>query len=117
LADRWTGLTPGFHRFAFDDACVLLTLCVGDLQQMLREQAFRADAICLAELPLPTLKMLPRLCRRGTLLAAPAPDAQARKDLASCGFEMDSSPGAPLQARYAPRWEVKGLPGADAVQP
>src|SRR5690606_25120242 len=59
LAGRWQGLTPGFHRFAFEDAHVLLTLCVGEPQAMLREQAFRADAICLAELPLPALKALP----------------------------------------------------------
>src|SRR5690606_2678241 len=47
LAAGWQGLAPGFHRFAFEGGQVLLTLCVGDVAPMLREQDFRADAVFL----------------------------------------------------------------------
>ena len=47
LAAQWHGLTPGFHRLAFEGGRVLLTLCVGDIAAMLREQAFRADSVFL----------------------------------------------------------------------
>ena len=45
LADQWHGLLPGFHRLSFDDGHVLLTLCVGEMQPMLRAQHFEADEI------------------------------------------------------------------------
>src|SRR5690606_32525685 len=47
LADQWHGLLPGFHRLAFDDGRVLLTLCIGEVQPMLRAQRFEADSIFL----------------------------------------------------------------------
>lgn len=127
LAARWQGLTPGFHRFAFEDGHMLLTLCVGDTAAMLREQDFVADAVFLetqdpAFAPAtggPSLKALTRLCRRGTVLAAPAGTALLRHDLASAGWQVESGGG--LAARYDPAWQVKGRAGppeivaADAV--
>jgi tRNA 5-methylaminomethyl-2-thiouridine biosynthesis bifunctional protein len=38
LAAQWWGLLPGFHRLVFEGGRVLLTLCVGDVQAMLRAQ-------------------------------------------------------------------------------
>lgn len=124
LAARWRGLVPGFHRFAFEDGRVLLTLCVGDAQAMLREQAFRADTVFLDGFDpeanpgmwsLETLKAATRLCRHGTALATWCVAGQVRRDLRSCGWEVDRRPGLGakrevLAGRYAPAWEVKGLP-------
>ena len=47
LAPQWFGLLPGFHRFTLDKGWVLLTLCVGDLTAMLRQQQFNADTVYL----------------------------------------------------------------------
>lgn len=104
LAERWQGLLPGFHRFAFEDGRVLLTLCVGELQTMLREQAFRADTVFLAaDACVGSARAIARLCRRGTLVAGAG--VATLPDLASCGFETEAQ-----GARYSPRWEVKSLP-------
>lgn len=123
LATRWQGLVPGLHRFSFENGRVLLTLCVGDVAPMLREQAFRADSVFLdgfnpavnAEMwSLGTLKGVTRLCRRGARLATWTVAVQVRRDLQSCGWQVDKRPGLPpkrdcLAARYEPAWAVKGL--------
>ena len=82
LAPQWFGLVPGFHRLTLDDGHVLLTLCVGDLTAMLRQQQFVADSIYLdSDRPAGdtvspwnvwTVKALARCCRRGTRLATTA---------------------------------------------
>ena len=135
LAAQWQGLVPGFHRFAFEDGRVLLTVCVGDVQAMLREQAFRADSVFLDGFDpecnpdmwsLETLKAVTRLCRRDARIASWCVVGQVRRDLRTCGWLVDRLPGLPpkrevLAGWYAPAWEVKGLreapePGpADAV--
>jgi tRNA 5-methylaminomethyl-2-thiouridine biosynthesis bifunctional protein len=123
LAARFDGLTPGFHRFAFDDGRVLLTLGVGDVAPMLREQSFRADSVFLdgfnpaVNAPmwsLDTLKGVTRLVRRGATLATWSVAGQVRRDLQSCGWQVDKREGLPpkrecLAARYDPAWEVKRL--------
>ena len=76
--ERCRGLTPGVHRLDFDSGCVLLTLCIGDRNQLLREQRFAADSIWLAgpddaspgfEWDAAGIKALAKCCRRGTRLA------------------------------------------------
>ncbi|MGV3572964.1 MAG: FAD-dependent 5-carboxymethylaminomethyl-2-thiouridine(34) oxidoreductase MnmC [Ramlibacter sp.] len=114
---RWSGLTPGFHRFPFEDGRVLLTLCVGERAAMLREQAFRADAIVLDELAPATLKALPRLCRHDTLLACDGPVTAPATELTGAGFVVERSGPGGLLARYAPAWEVKGRAQAEAQPP
>jgi tRNA 5-methylaminomethyl-2-thiouridine biosynthesis bifunctional protein len=123
LAERWQGLLPGFHRFSFEDGHVLLTLCVGDIAPMLREQSFRADSVFLDGFhpdrnpgmwSLDTLKGVTRLCRRGTTLATWTVAGQVRRDLQSCGWQVDKVAGLPpkrecLSGRYAPAWNVRGL--------
>jgi tRNA 5-methylaminomethyl-2-thiouridine biosynthesis bifunctional protein len=129
LAQRWQGLVPGFHRLAFEGGRVLLTLCVGDVAPMLREQAFRADSVFLDGFSpernpqmwaLDVLKAVTRLCRRGTRLATWTVAGQVRRDLQACGFEVEKREGLPpkrecLAARYAPAWAVKGLVEAAPV--
>lgn len=130
LAQRWQGLVPGFHRFSFDEGRVLLTLCVGDVAPMLRELDFRADAMFLGGFDpaadpemwnLGTLKGMTRLCRRGATLATWTISAQLRRDLQTCGWQVETCEGLPpkrdgLQGRYEPAWQVKGLP-ADEERP
>lgn len=123
LAAQWRGLTPGFHRLVFEGGRVLLTLCVGDVGAMLREQAFRADSVFLDGFSpernpqmwsSDVLKGIARLCRRGTTLATWTVAGPVERDLQACGFVVEKRPGLPpqrdgLAARYAPAWTVKGL--------
>ena len=90
LARQWYGLVPGFHRLSFEGGRVLLTLCVGGVQEMLKQQAFHADSVFL-DGPMP--KAVARLCRRGAHIAGP-----------------DGAEGV-----YDPAWEPKGLPSAPEV--
>jgi tRNA 5-methylaminomethyl-2-thiouridine biosynthesis bifunctional protein len=124
LASRWQGLVPGFHRFSFDEGRVLLTLCVGDVAPMLRELDFRADSVFLDGFnptvnpemwSLGTLKGVTRLCRRGATLATWTIAGQLRRDLQTCGWQVEKCAGLPpkrdcLKGHYEPAWEVKGLP-------
>lgn len=129
LAAQWQGLVPGFHRLAFEGGQVLLTLCVGGVLPMLREQDFRADALFLDGFDssrheeigsLATLKALTRLGRRGARLAARMANEQLRRELQSCGWQVEHAGPAPerpsLAARYEPSWLVPGLQDERPVQ-
>jgi tRNA 5-methylaminomethyl-2-thiouridine biosynthesis bifunctional protein len=131
LASKWWGLVPGFHRLAFEQGQVLLTLCVGDVHAMLREQSFHADSIFLdgfspdrngAMWEVPTLKSLARLCRRGTTIATWTVAGDVRRDLAQCGFQVEKVEGLPpkrhsLRGSYDPSWDVRGLGRSPSTQP
>ncbi|MDE2605551.1 MAG: FAD-dependent 5-carboxymethylaminomethyl-2-thiouridine(34) oxidoreductase MnmC [Burkholderiales bacterium] len=131
LAAQWQGLTPGFHRLAFEDGQVLLTLCVGEVAPMLRELDFRADAVFLDGFDptrnpqmwdLATLKAVTRLAQRGARLATWTVSGQVRRDLRTCGWQVEKLPGLPpkrecLAARFDPAWEPKGLAAGPAVEP
>ncbi len=121
LAAQWHGLLPGFHRLWLDEGRVLLTLCIGDVQPMLRAQRFEADSIFLdgfspqrnpAMWSAETLKAVSRFARRGTRAATWTIASAVRAALAQCGFEVTKAPGLPpkrdcLQAVFAPAWEVR----------
>jgi tRNA 5-methylaminomethyl-2-thiouridine biosynthesis bifunctional protein len=105
LAAQWSEPGLGFHRFVFEQGHVLLTLCVGELNSVLREQQFTADAVLLdGAPPLQALKSVARICRRGAVLSAPVVTARLRKDLVQCGFAVDEA-----RIEFAPAWEPKGL--------
>lgn len=123
LGGQWSGLLPGFHRFSLDQGQVLLTLCVGDTLNLLRQQQFEADAVILnvhdtEAGSLWAIKALARCCHRGTRLTVQAPHASALSDVArhasQCGFEF-TTPAAPttslapatLEASFNPRWTLK----------
>ena len=118
LADQCFGLLPGFHRLEFERGRVLLTLCIGELKAMLREQQFAADTVFLGcaesdiasigpssaastpaassdspEWDLWTVKALARCCRRGTRVACGLITPALRHGLSQSGFEI-SSPAA-----------------------
>lgn len=123
LASQWHALRPGFHRFVLNQGQVMLTLCIGDTLNLLRQQQFAADAVRwrvheAEAASLWIVKALARCCRRGTRLTVDAPNAQAQSDvtrhLMQCGFEM-RTPGsgsasqgpARLEASFNPRWVLK----------
>ncbi|WP_295959666.1 tRNA (5-methylaminomethyl-2-thiouridine)(34)-methyltransferase MnmD [Rhodoferax sp.] len=121
LHAQWWGLTPGFHRLVFEGGQVVLTLCVGDAQAMLREMAFEADSVYLDGFSpqrnpdiwnLHTLKAVARRCRRGTRVATWTIARTVRDSLAQCGFDVQKTPGIPpkrdnLQGHYNPTWEPR----------
>ncbi|MEJ1169317.1 FAD-dependent 5-carboxymethylaminomethyl-2-thiouridine(34) oxidoreductase MnmC [Variovorax sp. CCNWLW235] len=121
LAAQWHGLLPGFHRLAFEAGCVLLTLCIGDVQPMLRAQRFEADSIFLdgfspeqnPDMWSPdALKAVSRFAHQGTGIAART-DARAVQDaLSQNGFQLERRPGPPptrdgLIGVFAPAWTVR----------
>ena len=111
LASQWRGLVPGFHRLSFEQGRVSLTLCVGERTAMLREQAFRADAVVLdqdvaAPWTLDAVKAVTRLCVRGAVLSSPFMPELLAQDLRTCGWQAQV--GTPT-ARYDPAWPMKAL--------
>lgn len=121
LAAQWHGLLPGFHRLSFDEGQVLLTLCIGDVQPMLRAQRFEADSIFLdgfnpqrnpAMWSADTLKAVSRFARRGTRLATWTIARAVCDALAQNGFQLTKAPGLPpkrdrLQGVFEPAWQIR----------
>ena len=128
LAAQWHGLLPGFHRLSFDGGHVLLTLCIGEVQTMLRAQRFEADSIVLDGSGLEsnpalwspdTLKAVSRFARLGTRIATSG-SAQAVHDaLAQNGFTVQRSTDRDgLEGEFAPAWTVRRrTPMAEAMTP
>lgn len=129
LAARWAGLLPGVHRLAFDEGRVLLTLCIGEVQPMLRgQQRFAADSIFLdgfspernPQMWAPhTLKAAARFARQGTRIATWTVARAVRDALTQCGFQVDKAAGLPpkrdcLRGEFAPRWTPRHRAPADA---
>ena len=131
LHAQWWGLTPGFHRLVFENGQVVLTLCVGDAQAMLREMAFEADSVYLDGFSpqrnpdiwsLHTLKAVARHCRRGTRVATWTIARAVRDGLAQCGFAVQKTPGVPpkrdnLQGEFNPAWEPRKAQAIPAPTP
>ena len=117
-AQLW-GLLPGFHRLVFEGGQVLLTLCMGELHTLLKQQRFEADSVFLnpaayAELEaLHAVKAIARLCRRGSRLTCEHSDSALQAALKQCGFETSSQDA--LQATYNPAWRSKK--SLTAIQP
>lgn len=121
LVGQWHGLLPGFHRLAFDEGRVLLTLCIGDVQAMLRAQRFEADSLFLdgfspqqnpAMWSPDTLKAVSRFARQGTGLATWTYARAVRDALSQNGFQLERRQGLPpkrdcLGGVFAPAWTVR----------
>ena len=101
------GLLPGFHRLVFENGQVLLTLCIGNVVNILRQLQFEAtfinlnSAVLTDEDALYAAKAIARLCRHGTVLTTSNSTA-VQTALRQCGFLVDG-----LQATYNPGWATK----------
>lgn len=105
LLAQWTGLVPGLHRLLLAQGHLQLTLCVGDLQPLLRELRFEADAVFMdggQAWDRWSLKALARCCRRGTRMAFETLAPGMDKLLAESGFVLAAD-----HAHYDPPWELK----------
>lgn len=105
LGQQWSGLLPGMHRLSLAQGRLQLTLCIGELQPLLREQQFEADTVFLdGSLPWDrySLKALARCCRRGTQLAFDTLTPDLHKLLPESGFVLETNHG-----RYDPLWDLK----------
>ena len=106
-AQLW-GLLPGFHRLMFEDGHVLLTLCIGDVVKLLRQQMFKANSIYLNSPALAGIELLyaakaiARLCKPATLLTTSNNEAM-QAALRQCGFVVTTNLGE-LKATYNPSW-------------
>ncbi len=121
LAEYWHGLLPGFHRLVFEGGKVLLTIGIGDVKGLLKEQSFEADSVYLVDVNRPhnqniwdthSLKSVARCCRRGTRLACLTGSNSAAERLTQSGFEVTDTPEGTaeaklLQACFNPHWEPK----------
>jgi len=120
LALQWHGLQPGFHRISLEGGYVLLTLCVGELNAVLRELSFTADSVMLAGFSeswdIHTVKAIARCCQRGTRMVAEHVPESIQNALLQCGFVRDALPPAKnasdqetliLHGVYNPPWEPK----------
>lgn len=118
LAAQCNDVGPGFHRLILDAGRVSLTLCIGDLQALLREHVFEADTL-FARAPKDKwdAQLLARRCKRGTRFcmptATPAPiEVAAREQLhtrmQAAGFQLDDF--APdhnsLAGSFNPHWDI-----------
>ena len=114
------GLLPGFHRLAFSGGQVLLTVCIGsDIRALLREQAFKADAVFVNASGLVdmadvyALKAIARCCRRGARVAGNAPTSREphglhlsnQRLLTQCGFNVTQE-SAIWQGQFDPAWTL-----------
>lgn len=107
LAQQWYGLLPGVHRLVFERGHVLLTLCVGDSDRMLRQLDFHADSVLLNEETV-NLKSLARRCRRGTGIAAVDATGALAPALQRHGFSLPESRASLICGKFAPTWEPRG---------
>ncbi len=105
LAASWAGLLPGMHRFLLEGGQFQLTLCVGELQALLREQRFEADAVWLDAMQSwdrHRLKALARCSRRGSVLAGVAADIPLAPALREQGYVLQDG-----RWRHDPPWPTR----------
>lgn len=127
LRARWPLALPGMHAIDFDDANVVLHLCLGDAARLVGKLRMAADAIFLdgfaparnpAMWDATMMRAIARLSRPGTPFATWTAAAGVRDALGAAGFEVERVAGHAgkrhrLQGRYAPRW--LGFPAPDAA--
>ena len=90
---------------------MLLTICLGEVLTMLRQQQFVANSVFLKYQPstanalLDTVKSIARLCKPGTNFQTTSSDMRLQAGLRQCGFITAGPDG--LQATYNPAWLSK----------
>ena len=114
------GMGPGFHRLLLDGGALSITLCVGELPDVLAQQAMQADVVVAQDLVYSNqwaIKALARHCKRGTALYI---DRQAPVDLlllGSAGFVMQPREATEhfAHALYNPHWTLQNSRGPQQV--
>jgi len=124
LERQWFGFLPGFHRIELHDGRLRLTLCIGPLHGMLREQQFEADSVFLRAPDGPaqpdaaaappnwdkhSIKAVTRLCHRGTGIAIDTNLGVPTEVCAQVGIVPAPEHGSDrsVQAcRYQPHWQI-----------
>lgn len=126
LRERWPLALPGLHSIDFDEAGVVLTLCLGDAARVVPRLRMAADAIFLdgfAPARNPeiwsegVLRALGRLARPGAPFATWTAASAVREALTEAGFEVERVAGHAgkrhrLRGRHAPRWRRSPAPEA-----
>ncbi len=111
--------TPGFQRVSLDGGRVVLTLCIGPLQAMLKEQTMQADMVFFqvraAAWDKWSIKAMAKCCAVGARVnidpASPLPPALANAFTES-GFQPQvPNDGTVPGYAFAPRWHVRKRPG------
>ena len=118
-------MLPGIHRIALQQGQIQLTVWIGDVPSLLRQQSLQAhavlaDALCLAHTDeseathwSQSLKSLTRHCHQGatfSLLHLQPEDAEPlRRQLRGAGLALLDDAAPPLterwlHTRYAPQW-------------
>lgn len=102
------GLLPGVHRISLEGGSLQLTLWVGDVHTMLRQQSSTADTVLMPAMVLDAhaAKALSRHCRRGSMLYAPHAPADTLHALATAGFALSAQANA-QPAVFDPRWQPR----------
>lgn len=102
LIAQWPMLTPGFHRIAFDEGRVQLTLMLGDATACISQLEATVDAIYLdgfapdrnPDMWQPSLfKQLARVAKSGARLATYTVAAEVRVGMAAAGFVCEKREG------------------------
>jgi len=123
LQAQYWGLTPGFHRITLAKGHVHLTLCIGEVQDMLHQLHAYFDSLFLdgfdpqknpqmwSEL---TMKGIAARAKWGAIAATWSVSAVVRKNLETAGFVCEKRPGLPpkreaLKATYSPTWRDQML--------
>ncbi|MDR5737099.1 bifunctional tRNA (5-methylaminomethyl-2-thiouridine)(34)-methyltransferase MnmD/FAD-dependent 5-carboxymethylaminomethyl-2-thiouridine(34) oxidoreductase MnmC [Caballeronia sp. LZ016] len=113
LGDALPIRTPGLHRLEFDAGRVVLTLAIGNENDMLPKLWLRADAMHFDasqhDDPRKLCKTLARFAADDATLSASAAEpakAALLKALAASGFDCNATSDG-MTGRFAPRWRVR----------
>ncbi|MFN0004011.1 MAG: tRNA (5-methylaminomethyl-2-thiouridine)(34)-methyltransferase MnmD [Burkholderiaceae bacterium] len=119
LLTHYWGLTPGFHRITLANGFVHLTLCIGSVQDMLKQLDAHFDSIYLDGFaPQKNPQMWSALTMKGVAMHAKwgakaatwSVGKDVRAHLQAAGFVCEKTPGLPpkreaLSAHFAPAWQ------------
>lgn len=102
LCSHWPVLVPGLHRIELDSGRIVLTLCFGDIAEVLPQLRLAADAFYLdgfapAKNPdmwaAPALKSLGALAAQDATFATYTAAAAVREALSAAGFAVEKRDG------------------------